>query len=687
MMRALWAFAMAAAVTLLCVGVARADLEQHTLTLPTVAPQLIIPLDANGNLIYDSTQAMELGTVCSDSSTNGSGTGDVCTGGDFYLDAGSKLVLDADGDSYIYSDADDSVRILTGGAFRVTINSSEAIFGQLRANGLVYSSTGPLQLGTTCSDSGTNGSGTGDACTGGDFYLDAGSKVVFDADGDTYATSPSDDLIQFYTGGTSYWRIVSNQLTSYSGGSLNMNGGRVFDGANALQLGTAAATTHGLGTGDVLAGGDFEVDGTAYFDNQLRSEALFTVSSGVTNYMRLQSGVDDGTIMSLNMGGGADNGNLIITAGANRSKDHDHDIAATNPTLFIHSATDPDTDNAQWLSLSHDTDSGLITTGNGPLALGTDAATGHGLGAGDVLAGGALEVDGLAYFDETIYTANDKSIGIGGSSSKYFWLDYSTSVVGMRLMGTDIDGSNTDGALLYAKYGGDDLYLGRVGQKLYFDGDQGTPVIYIAAGATNRLDTYVSGVRATQTFSTGVRFADDKSVFLGDVSDYGLLYNSANTQLELNSTDGDTGAGAGTDVNVLTVNDGDTDITHTLDAKGATTTSGGSYEDLTCSASASLTTSGLIPDGAWLIGVTTRVTTALTTATDYSVGDGSDVDLYGVAGAVTQGTTTDNSDATATWSNPKLIAGEVTLTFTGTCDAGVIRVNAHYMTVGAATSN
>ena len=124
--------------------------------------------------------------------------------------------------------------------------------------------------------------------------------------------------------------------------------------------------------------------------------------------------------------------------------------------------------------------------------------------------------------------------------------------------------------------------------------------------------------------------------------------------------------------------------------KGAVTTQTGSEETLSCAGggSATLVTSGLIPDGAFLIGITTRITTALTGSTGFSTGDGSDVDLYGVQAAATQGSTTKNSDATANWANPQLSAGEVTLTFAGgNCTAGAILVNAHYFTVTAATSN
>ena len=67
----------------------------------------------------------------------------------------------------------------------------------------------------------------------------------------------------------------------------------------------------------------------------------------------------------------------------------------------------------------------------------------------------------------------------------------------------------------------------------------------------------------------------------------------------------------------------------------------------TVPAAASFTLSGFIPAGALLIGITSRVDTECTTATGYTVGDGSDVDLWGVAAAVAVGTATGSADFTA----------------------------------------
>jgi hypothetical protein len=133
-----------------------------------------------------------------------------------------------------------------------------------------------------------------------------------------------------------------------------------------------------------------------------------------------------------------------------------------------------------------------------------------------------------------------------------------------------------------------------------------------------------------------------------------------------------------------------------LDVPGAAATKGQSFittsssQTLTADGSPSKTTSGLIPDGAILLAVTTRISTTLSGGgvTGYNVGDGTDADMYGVEASTAAGGTTDNSDWTADGSGVKLAAGEVTITWTGgSATAGVVRVTAHYMTVGAPTSN
>lgn len=62
-------------------------------------------------------------------------------------------------------------------------------------------------------------------------------------------------------------------------------------------------------------------------------------------------------------------GNMYIFTNDNAlSQDHDHAIQ-TNPTIFLHSDTEPDTDNTQWLGLYHNQTDAVVETGTGDLIL------------------------------------------------------------------------------------------------------------------------------------------------------------------------------------------------------------------------------------------------------------------------------------------------------------------------------
>jgi len=75
------------------------------------------------------------------------------------------------------------------------------------------------------------------------------------------------------------------------------------------------------------------------------------------------------TLMAIRGGAGTAGGRqLVITDFDNRVIDHDH-ATPTDPTLFIHSAMSPDTDNTQWISLSHDQTNATISSGAGDLGL------------------------------------------------------------------------------------------------------------------------------------------------------------------------------------------------------------------------------------------------------------------------------------------------------------------------------
>lgn len=191
-------------------------------------------------------------------------------------------------------------------------------------------------------------------------------------------------------------------------------------------------------------------------------------------------------------------------------------------------------------------------------------------------------------------------------------------------------------------------------------------------------------------------FRDSSKVGFGDgaanVPDYWMRFNGS--QWELNTSDID---GSGTDGVVISIDDDDANVDFsgrkgvgtTLAYKTESVTFAGNPGDATKS-----TTGSALPDGAWVVGVTYRVTTAGTNCGGFDIGPAAgDDDLYGSDIAVSANTTGDNTDATATWANPILANTEITVT--GTNGAGVatncfdmvVAITTHYFDVSAATSN
>ena len=102
---------------------------------------------------------------------------------------------------------------------------------------------------------------------------------------------------------------------------------------------------------------------------------------------------------------------------------------------------------------------------------------------------------------------------------------------------------------------------------------------------------------------------------------------------------------------------------------------------------ASVSAASLIPAGSVVLGVTARVTTAITGATGFDIGDGVDQDRWGANIAIALDTTSDNSDWTAQAITNFASANDVVLTaLTSNFTAGAVRVTVHYMAPTAPTS-
>ena len=141
---------------------------------------------------------------------------------------------------------------------------------------------------------------------------------------------------------TEFGTPVDNQIAVWvSGTSIEGTTSLTFDSASgALQIGAGGSTA------SVEIGGD---DVTLYLGQVTNNQSTWIGSS--TN---VESKLGLGSLYGRH---------LVLTDETNISKDHDHALQ-TNPTLFVHSATDPDTDNTEWISLYHTATTGFIESPN-----------------------------------------------------------------------------------------------------------------------------------------------------------------------------------------------------------------------------------------------------------------------------------------------------------------------------------
>lgn len=223
--------------------------------------------------------------------------------------------------------------------------------------------------------------------------------------------------------------------------------------------------------------------------------------------------------------------------------------------------------------------------------------------------------------------------------------------------------------------GSGSIVVGSSGQ-LTLTGTSGQVILLTVAGAAGRIDFSQAGVRATFAGTIG---SDGEDAFrLRDTTVLGwasgdptstaldtmLRREAADVLAQRRSTNVQEARWYGTFTSTTNY--------QRLALRCARTT-------LSALSGATATATGLIPDGAVLIGLTTRVTTALTGADGYQVGDGVDADRWGNVTGTAAGTGTHNADWTATTIQAFTSANDVVLTAnTSNFTAGTIQICAFY---------
>jgi|TARA_Y100000310_G_scaffold345705_1_gene468537 hypothetical protein len=151
------------------------------------------------------------------------------------------------------------------------------------------------------------------------------------AAGSTYLGACSDDE-------TSPNECVATNHTGVYGHINNLSGTLRLSGASAVVSASSTSTTSVL--------------------------AMASSTTAERLYITADAARDQATIHVSPTTGDA----LILGDWGSYLRDFDH-ADPTNPTLFVHSATDPDTANDEWVSFAHDQTDGVIGTGSGDLKL------------------------------------------------------------------------------------------------------------------------------------------------------------------------------------------------------------------------------------------------------------------------------------------------------------------------------
>ena len=225
---------------------------------------------------------------------------------------------------------------------------------------------------------------------------------------------------------------------------------------------------------------------------------------------------EDDALLLLAGKSGYGNHNILITSYANAGKDHDHASNSTNPSLFVHSATDPDSDNTQWCSLYHDQTDALFSSGYGKLKFLPVAGSYTQVGAGaasetlnnnSLFVVDKLEIGGYTYFkDQAIFSASARfgdnfELRFGSGTDSH--IEFNTSQTNDAMM---IAVDNTSRSLLIverADAGVDFGYANQTNPTLWIHSADHTDLTQWMNLAHNQTDAKIDWGAGTMDFAGG----------------------------------------------------------------------------------------------------------------------------------------------------------------------------------------
>jgi hypothetical protein len=268
-----------------------------------------------------------------------------------------------------------------------------------------------------------------------DFIIDCAGRVEFDIDEDLKVTLQNDLASGNYVGiindgssglsansgeqnwldlvprieqsGTAGYNAIRVNLTEVSTGSgvdnllrLIVGGADQFvvksDGNTQIGTGTPGVAT---GAGDLYVTGKLEVDGIIKADAGVDLGTNYSLRSAI--YQTLTGSIGLSNTNQTNVSGflytGTTANHWIVAEIGDIAFDFAH-AQATDPTLFIHSASQSTT---EWIGFYHDQTYGRIETGAGAVCIG-NGVPGEATATNSLYVTDKLEVDGTARFDNTV---------------------------------------------------------------------------------------------------------------------------------------------------------------------------------------------------------------------------------------------------------------------------------------------
>jgi hypothetical protein len=168
------------------------------------------------------------------------------------------------------------------------------------------------------------------------FALEAGQLIQAKADQDVSGTVAA---------GTETLQILEGIEPIGIGGTPGV------DHTGFIAIGSGTPDKIASVAGDLYVSNQLEVDGTAFFDGTIQAGTVLPTDlffGGGVSGGGLAHSNDDGMLLIAGKFDGITNHHIIMTSSDWLTRDHDHDIQSTDPTLFVHSATDPNTDNTEF---------------------------------------------------------------------------------------------------------------------------------------------------------------------------------------------------------------------------------------------------------------------------------------------------------------------------------------------------